>query len=944
MRARWIAGWVVVLCAAGAGSQAPASLRPAEITPAPSFAALGGLAFLENGGRLPDEVGFTVDGRDRTFFFGEDAVTIALHDPTRPQLGRWTMRLAFEGARSVAPVAADPRPGVTNIFRGPRDAWRTGLRSYGRLVWPELWPGIDLVWRAEDGALKWECDVRPGADASAIRFSLTGAASLALRDDGALAASTPLGEFVDAAPVAWQPGARGDAPVAAKFDLDPRTGALGIALGAYDAARPLVIDPVTFVRAGYIGGALEDGATGVAVDQFRNMFVVGTARSPESSFPVILGPDMTWNGGTGDAFVVRFDTQWRPIWSGYIGGLAGDAATCVVADGFGSAYVGGWTLSADFPVAGTLGAVRGGGYDGWAARIALNGRSLVWSGLVGGAGEDRVLAMAVERPSGRVAIAGRTSGGLPATGYGGGVSDGFVAEIRADGTGIDWSAYVGGALADSATGVALDTNGNVFLCGNTSSGEGSFPLRFGPDLVQNGGQDAWVAKLDAASHVALYAGFIGGAASDEATGIAVDTLGRAVVVGSTMSTEATFPAFVGPHVVHHGKSDGWIARVNDNGTTLEYSGFLGGSGDDFAYAVTVDANRRAYVVGATGSTEKGYPAARAKFPVVDGPDLTFNGGVHDGFLGVVEPTGERMTSLGYIGGAGNLDDAFGVALHANGDVVVVGATVSSAKTFPVGVGPGIVAFGGRDGFAALLQFAPPNPVLHVPRLDAVSPAGFDVAMEWFDLDGNETGFEVQRTRSDGVATLLAAPTPPASIGPVQFVDTTASPGTQYAYRVRGVSATGKGAFSECIVVTTTASLDLKVKKSTLSNAGTDDGAAKINLRYKFQPGSATFAIDPVADGITLTLTGAGEDLVWTVPPADGAWTVAGSASTWNDPAGTWGIVVDTSKRTVRLDATALTLAVPVAHNPIRVTLRTGGSYGAREADWRGIPGARYRYP
>jgi hypothetical protein len=948
MSIRPIAGAFVLLTAAAAGSPAPAALRTADSVPTASAAldALGGPAFLENGGRLPDAVGFTVDGRDRTLFFGEDAVTIALHDPSRPERGRWTMRLAFEGARDVRPVAADPRPGVTNLFRGPRDAWRVGLRSYGRLVWRDLWPGIDLVWRAEGEALKWECEVRPGADPAAIRFSLTGAASLALREDGALAASTPLGEFVDAAPVAWQPRAGGRTPVDARFTLDARSGALGIALGAHDAAHPLVVDPVTFVRAGYVGGGLEDGASGVAVDQFRNLFVVGSARSPETSFPVGVGPDVTWNGGTGDAFVVKLDSQWQPVWSGYVGGAAGDTATCVVADGFGSAYLGGWTLSGDFPVAGTLGPARGGGYDGWAARISFNGRSLVWSGLLGGAGDDRVLAMAIERPSGRAVVAGRTAGGLPATGYGGGVSDGFVAGIRADGTLLDWSSYVGGALADSATGVAVDSSGNVYVCGNTSSGEASFATRFGPDLVQNGGQDAWVAKFDAATHIALYAGFIGGAATDDAAGIAVDSLGRAVVVGSTASNEATFPVAVGPHIVHHGKSDGWVARVAADGVSLDYCGYLGGTGDDFAHGVALDANRRAYVVGATGSTERGYPSPRSKFPVVEGPDVSFNGGVHDGFLGVVEPTGERMSSLGYIGGAGNVDDAFAVALHTNGEVVVAGATVSSTKTFPAGVGPALVAFGGRDGFIALLQFAAPSPVLHVPRLDAVSPTGFDVNVDWTDDDNNETGFEVQRTAADGSAALFPVPAPAAATGSVQFVDTTASPGTQYAYRVRGVSATGKGAFSECIVVLTTPSLDLKLRKSALTGAGAaGGGAAAIQTKYKFQTGSATASIDPVADGVTLTLSGAGDDLVWSVGPADPNWVVAGSVATWTEPgSGAWRVAVDTSRRTVRVDATGLTLAVPLAHNPVRVALRTGGSYGARNSDWRGTASGKYRYP
>ena len=125
----------------------------------------------------------------------------------------------------------------------------------------------------------------------------------------------------------------------------------------------------------------------------------------------------------------------------------------------------------------------------------------------------------------------------------------------------------------------------------------------------------------------------------------------------------------------------------------------------------------------------------------------------------------------------------------------------------------------------------------------------------------------------------------------------------------------------------------------------EGGSAAIQAKYKFQSGSATTSIDPVSDGITLTMTGAGADVVWSVGPFDPGWVVAGNVATWTEPgSGAWRVSVDTAKRTVRLDATGLTLDAPLAQNPVRVTLRSGGSYGAREAAWRGTSSGKYKYP
>jgi hypothetical protein len=146
-----------------------------------------------------------------------------------------------------------------------------------------------------------------------------------------------------------------------------------------------------------------------------------------------------------------------------------------------------------------------------------------------------------------------------------------------------------------------------------------FPATIGPDLDFNGGTwDAFVAKVAADGTQLDCAGYIGGGAEDSASGIALDTAGNAYVTGTTLSSENDgFPLFLGPSLVHSGGSDAFVTRVTADGSWLDYSGYIGGSGSDSAGGIAVDSYGNAYVMGTTTSDEY-------TFPVAVGPDLTFN--------------------------------------------------------------------------------------------------------------------------------------------------------------------------------------------------------------------------------------------------------------------------------------------------------------------------------
>ena len=274
-------------------------------------------------------------------------------------------------------------------------------------------------------------------------------------------------------------------------------------------------------------------------------------------------------------------------------------------------------------------------------------------------------------------------------------SDAFVAKVNPGGTALVYAGYIGGTGSDTARGIAVDGAGNAYVTGYTDSTEASFPATAGPDLTFNGGSsDVFVAKVNPGGTALVYAGYIGGADSDLGFGIAVDNSGNAYVSGSTKSTEASFPATVGPDLTFNARvfrgSDAFVAKVNPGGTALVYAGYIGGTGDQEGFGIAVDGAGNAYVTGQTDSTA-------ASFPVTMGPDLTFNGGSCDAFVAKVNPGGTALVYAGYIGGT-VCDEGKGIAIDGAGNAYVTGDTGSTEASFPVTVGPDLIFNGDASNF------------------------------------------------------------------------------------------------------------------------------------------------------------------------------------------------------------------------------------------------------
>jgi hypothetical protein len=639
----------------------------------------------------------------------------------------WIVKLDFIGANTdVQPVGLDATGAVIHYFKGQPDEWVTGLKTYSKVVYPDLWPGIDLEYSGTVNRLKYQFAVAPGADPSQIRLAYRGATAVTTTGAGQLAVSTPLGGFHDGAPHAYQQTEGVDrVGVEVSYELLPASHgqhAYGFRVGDYDGSRPLVIDPVLLVYCGYIGGSKSDGGRGIALDGEGHAYVAGWTASTAATFPETVGPDLTFGGGS-DAFVAKVRADGTGlVYCGYIGGSDADSGLGIAVDSDGNAYVTGWTWSSageGFPVSVGPDLLYNGGDDAFVAKVQSDGSALAYCGYIGGKLDETAYDIAVDGKGNAYVVGSTDSGetqGFPVTvgpdlTFNGGDNDAFVAKVKADGGALAYCGYVGGSLADGAQGIAVDPSGHAYVCGFTSSSTlHLFPAIVGPDVIFNGDQDAFVAKLEPDGTNLIYCGYIGGTEYDSGRGVAVDKAGNAYVTGTTSSSEgAGFPVAVGPDLTYSANDDAFVAKVQASGTALDYCGYIGGSMPDLGEGIAVDGDGSAYVVGFTLSTET------MGFPLSVGPDLTHNGG-YDAFVAKVKPAGTALVYCGYVGGS---EEEHGnrIVVDGWGNAYITGWTLSGESSFPETVGPDLTYNGGvYDAFVARVKLN------YAPTLGAVVPS------------------------------------------------------------------------------------------------------------------------------------------------------------------------------------------------------------------------------
>jgi hypothetical protein len=394
--------------------------------------------------------------------------------------------------------------------------------------------------------------------------------------------------------------------------------------GAWDAfVAKLNPAGSSLVYATYLGGSGGDTGWGIAVDTAGQAYVAGDTTSRD--LPIAGNPLQATLNGSSDAFVAKLNAAGSALlYATYLGGSASDGGAAIAVDASGNTYVTGRTTSRDLPVAGNpLQPTFGGGFtDVFVAKLNAAGSALVYATYLGGSGEDDpAISLAVDA-AGQAYVTGETTSrdfpvaGNPLQATLNGGSDAFVAKLNAVGSALLYATYLGGSEEDRGIDLAVDTAGNTYITGRTTSR--NFPVAGSPLQATFGGgfTDAFVAKLDTAGSTLVYATYLGGSGVDTGLGIAVDAAGQAYVTGDTYSLD--FPVAGSPlQETSRGLQDAFVAKLNAAGSALLYATYLGGSGYDVGYGIAVDAAGQAFVTGYTNSDD---------FPVAGSPFQARNGG------------------------------------------------------------------------------------------------------------------------------------------------------------------------------------------------------------------------------------------------------------------------------------------------------------------------------
>lgn len=640
------------------------------------------VSFVENQGQWDSQTKFVARKGGVTASFEADGITVRLAThAAKESVQGVAIRLAFEGASEAVRLVGDtPQPGRFHYLLGNEPTkWHTNVPSYSQVVYHHLYDGIDLQVREDAGRLEYDVLLAPEADLHQVVIRAEGVDRLELRPNGALLMRTALGPITQHPPTTWYERSDGTRqPIRANFVLLDATH-YSFEVPNRNPQLALVIDP-GLEWSTFVGGSSLDQARALVVDPVGAVIIVGRTVSP--NFPATSG---AFNNNS----------------TGFNQGTSGI-----------------------FPA------------DGFVAKLNASGTSLIWATFLGSAvpagfGLDSVNAVAVNPATGEVVVAGLADNGtFPTTsgaynnantGYGGGNSDGFVAQLSADGSQLLASTFFGGSMSDEVTNLVLQPGGLVTVAGRTSSL--NFPTTPGAyDQTFNGVpplNDVFVAEFNPGFGLLAFSTFLGGASGEAPTGLALNYVGDVIVVGNTTSADfpttpgafdTTYPAFPLLSLV----PVGFLARLSQSGSFLTYSTFLGNNPNTTLPQVTTAAG----VVASPTSDVVTVAAATnwPNFPVTSGAyDATFNSLIatlDDALLLqlqpnlAIQPPGTQVVYATFLGGA-NDDRPNGLALDSAGTITIVGQT--SSGNFPTTGGSYDTSLsGGTDAFVARLR---PDPSL-----------------------------------------------------------------------------------------------------------------------------------------------------------------------------------------------------------------------------------------
>lgn len=378
----------------------------------------------------------------------------------------------------------------------------------------------------------------------------------------------------------------------------------------------------------FIGGSASDTGRSIAIDFAGNAYITGTTFS--SDYPTTPGAFQTTAVFTSSNAVV---TKLSPdggtlVYSTYLGGSGGDEGFGIAVDLSGSAYVAGRTSSADFPV--TADAFQTSNPSSistsFVTKLNVDGTGLIYSTYLGGTLDTTDANGIAVDDSGNAYVAGQTVASDFPTTPGAfqttlqGDVDGFVVKLNPTGSALVYGTILGASLNDVIFDVTIDTAGNAYVTGSSSSPD--FPTTSGSFVTPLGTNRAFVTKLNPTGTGLIYSALIGGNGSNTGLSIALNSARSAFITGETSS--ADYP-LAGDAIQFSlfGPTDAFVTILDPTGSFLEFSTYLGGSSTDSGNGIAVDLNNQIYITGQTSSFD--YPTTPFSFQ-------PFNNGGVDAFI------------------------------------------------------------------------------------------------------------------------------------------------------------------------------------------------------------------------------------------------------------------------------------------------------------------------
>jgi hypothetical protein len=579
------------------------------------------------------------------------------------------LKQEFIGINSIKPKGKKPSDFYNNYFYGNDPSkFVTNVPCYQEIYYENLYDGIDLRFYLVQNGLKYDFIIHPYADIERIKIKYFGIDHIDINRNGDLIIKSKIGNIIHRDLEIYQNYSGVKSKINGRFKIYNKFEYGFELLQDYNPYEILVIDPLIY--SSFLGGYDREEANSIAIDEIGNSYVTGLSASP--NFPTSPGVyDIDYNGGHYDVFVLKLNyTGSNLIYSTFIGGSNTDIGNDLVIDSFGNVFVTGDTKSSNFPNSTNAFDLtfNGGENDIFVLKLNKNGDELLYSTFIGDVNDESGSSIDIDSTGNAYVTGYTTSSNFPTTNgvhdtsYNN-IEDVFILKINQTGSKLLFSTFVGESGKDWGCDIKIDSLGNSYITGYTSSS--NFPITQNVyDESLNGNYDCFVLKLNQIGTEILFSTFLGGNLNDKANSIFIDSQKNVFITGKTNSKNfpTTKKAFDNEH---NGKNDSFVAKLNPLGSLLLYSTYFGGNDEEEGFDITLDSNDNLYFSGYTSSSD---------FPITqDAYDKSLD--LYDCFLVKLDRNGSKLIYSSYIGGAkGDIGKC--IKVDSSFNIIICGYTAS----------------------------------------------------------------------------------------------------------------------------------------------------------------------------------------------------------------------------------------------------------------------------